>query len=260
MNTEQELEFADLDWDSTPQVTFLTPWRCGELHWKTDPHTGKRELHRWTCKDRDCPTCTKVKQLALKGRLEDIYHLNKSVRVILHNGSIADLNKEYPERLHLPFSENEYYSLVVSDKEEGQPLTPELIDKLSLLAVAPKGKRMSGNLGKKPALPKAKKEEGEEDLFSKGEEVSRRVYKFVDAEGDNFEDKEILEKIELEVIEETKELDPRTATQVEEAIKKVENTQEEVAKKYGLEILFLYQETVLVYQDKIDWSRRLKKV
>lgn len=259
MIPEIQEAMVDFNWDAEPQITFISPYRCGEYHSKTDVNTGKKIWFQWSCKKyHDCPICAKTKQGEFKKRLEDIYHSDKPIRVILHNSPIKDLNEDYPDRLHIPFTEKEYYSLVESDGEEGQPLTPELIEKLSLLAVAPKGKRISGNLGKKASTPPSKEEKSEILLEDSSAQIERRVYKFVSKDGENFEDMKTLELIESKVIEKTKHLNPKSVGEVEEAIKEVEQANEEVAKEYDLEILFLYRESVVVYIDKVDWSERIK--
>lgn len=264
MQVQEQDYITNFDWDAIPDTTsFLLPWTCGEWHFRTDAESGMRVLEHWACKDyQNCPMCAKAKCLEFKSRLLDILHSDKPIRVILHNSSTKELNEQYEGAknvLHIPFNETDYFTLAESDGDEGQPLTEELVNKLARLGVAPKGKRISGGLGKKPTAPKS---ENTHPLLEEEEngrqEISRRVYKFVDYSGNNFEDEGILREVELKVIEKTKDLLPENATQVEEAIKTVEETNEEVAKEYGLEILFLYTENITIYESKIDWSRRLK--
>lgn len=264
MQVQEQDYITDFNWDAIPDTTsFLLPWTCGEWHFSTDENTGMRTLDHWTCKDyQNCPMCAKAKCLEFKARLLDILHSDKPIRVILHNSSTKELNKEYGAKnvLHIPFNETDYFTLAESDGNEGQPLTEELVNKLARLGVAPKGKRISGGLGKKPTAPKTEKTDPllEEQLEDNDQVITRRVYKFVDYSGNNFEDEGILREVELKVVEKTKDLLPENATQVEKAIKTVEETNEKVAKEYGLEILFLYTENVIVYNDRIDWSKRVK--
>jgi hypothetical protein len=228
-------------------------YHCGEIHKRINPLTGQFVVETWFCKKyHTCAICRARKQKALLDRIAPLIN-DPQIRVILHNRPIAELNQQYKGRLHIPLDDGGYYSLVQSsDNSIGQPLTKELAQTLASHGVVPAGKRISGNLGKKP-LPGDGGLMDDQMIVEKKEEITRRVFKYVDKDG-NVEDKELVNKIESETIAETAELDPQDVDQLQDAIYVREQKLIEVSRRYGVEILFLYKETKQVLISQLKWG------
>lgn len=226
-------------------------YTCGEYQRKIDPHTGKVTWTRWYCrKYHTCPHCKGMKQKALTEKLTPFVN-DPNIRVIPHSDDIKDYNDTYAERMHIPRGDGSYYTVVRStDSSVGEPLTKEMLSEISNYAVAPQGKRISGNLGKQASIPGGNKQQ--DDDFP--EEVKRRVFKYVDEDEKNFEEKKVISQIEKELDKETADLDPKNALQVQDAIYVKEQKLIEIAKRYNVEILFLYTETIIVYANRIQWK------
>lgn len=242
INWEQDVDHIE----TRPQRNFV----CGEIHKYLNPHTGKYVWERRTCKKyRTCPICKAQKQKAFSEEFAPFVN-DPTIRVIAHSDNIKEYNDIYSERIHVPKGGGEYFSIIRTDDPSiGQPLTQEMLNEISSYAVAPKGKRISGNLGKKPSVPGQTKSE---DDFP--DEITRRVFKYCDSEGNNCEDKQVIAKIEKETLAETDDLDPKDSYQVQDAIYVREQKTVEVAKRYNIEILFLYTETIIVYANRIKWK------
>lgn len=243
----------DINWDShVDHIEERTQrhYTCGEYRRSVDQHTGKITWVRWFCKKyHTCLTCKAHKQKTLTDQLTPFLN-DPNIRVIAHSDDIKEYNDTYPERLHIPKGEGEYLSIVRTDDTSiGQPLTREMLAEISNCAVAPKGKRISGNLGKSASVSSKKQETDFPD------EITRRVFKYCDSEGNNCEDKKVISQIERETEKETSDLDPKDCYQVQDAIYVREQKLIEVAKKYNIEILFLYTETIIVYANRINWQK-----
>lgn len=231
-------------------------WQCMEYHSGIDPHTGRRISQKWTCKDpHTCPFCRKAKQQELRERLTPLLD-NNTIKVQLIPLSQRDsVNKTYGTDivLHLP-GLDECYTLVNDPDAPGIDFNADMLEVLVEKAVPPKGKRISGNLGKpkKEPMPVTETQQDESDRG----EVSRSVFKFVDDNGDNVTDKELIEKIDQAVIEETQDLDPKTIEEVQNCLYLLEEKTIEIAARYEVQILFLYTENTLVFINRIDWKGR----
>lgn len=233
-------------------------FKCGEFHWHFDPLTGRNVKKPHFCrKYHTCPTCKAMKEKELYDRIKPLID-NPKIRLIVHNDCIANLNKTYDNRLHVPGEGGVYYSLVESDDlNVGKPLTEELAQIISAHAVTPSGKRISGKLGK-ISSGTGPNPEADGLIMEMPEEITRRAFKFQTLDGENFEDEVLISQIERITIQETIDLEPKTINQLQDAIYVREQKLVEVAGRYGLAILFLYIETRMVLESKIDWGQSKK--
>lgn len=240
--------FKDIDFDSLqyPKPTYV----CGEFHWQINPENGLHACSRWFCKDPyNCLDCYEIRYQDILEQLKGIAELD-NVRLIKTDRTVTG---EYGKKrcLNLPSSDGIYSLVQTEDESIGIPFKPEMVNDLAKLAIPPKGKRISGSLGKKPAAPKS--------VPVATEEVNCLVWKVTSSNGDslsNDEQKQVMSKVNIAVLEQSLNILPKTVEDVQAAVKVVENLTTKEVLALGYDILFLYSARTPIIENKIDWSKR----
>lgn len=246
---------ADLTEEEQEEATRLEPRRvCGEFHRYFSVETGVPVYKPWFCKDyHHCEKCRARKEEELKKRVLPL--INQDAKVLTRpETDRAKLVKKYGKENCLFIPHNDQVICVIKTSQNiGEPLTNELAYEICAHAVPPKGKRISGNLGKKASS-------GPPDIVEEEKlPVKRRVFKVTD-KNDKPATQEQVDEIQKQVYEETKELDPHTADEAQWCVYVLEEKTRELAERRGLYVLFLYTETINVLESKIDWSHRAEIV
>lgn len=198
------------------------------------------------CKERDCPDCQKFREGEMAIRFGGLVD---AVRVVsLPNEEAArDITRELEKIQYIRFPRQDGRVTLVLDTDEeiGESLTDELAQEVAPLVNAPKGRKISGSLGKLQPIPKK-----EETNIPKDEIKTREFH--IDFTGSNLDYKDIQDY----VLERTRYMNPRTKYELQTCADKLEEiTEVAVGELLGdcAKIHFLNQKVIRVNIDEIDW-------
>lgn len=220
---------------------------CGKFlsHWR--PELKKLVWYQSRCKERDCPDCQKFREGEMLVRLGGLVDTTRVI--ILPNDTsarqmIEDLGLEKPQYLRIP-EPNQVTLILDTFEEVGKILTDDLAEKIAPLVNTPKGRKISGSLGKLPPIPKKEKTNIPQD------EIGVREF-HIDFTNSNLTYKDIQDY----VLERTRLMNPQTKYELQTCMDKLEEvTEVAVGELLGdcAKIHFLNQKVIRVNIDEIDW-------
>lgn len=200
------------------------------------------------CKERDCPFCQKFREGEMAIRLGGLVGMARVLRLPDDRSAretIESLGLEKEKYLRIPVESNSITLVLDTDQEVGQILTDELAQQIAPLVNTPKGRKISGSLGKSLPIPKK-----EETNIPKDEIKTREFH--IDFTGSNLDYKDIQDY----VLERTRYMNPRTKYEMQTCADKLEEiTEIAVGELLGdcVKIHFLNQKVIRVNIDEIDW-------
>ena len=238
------IEPADIDFKEQARKERIK--RCGQLisHWR--PEQKKMIWYKSQCKERDCPDCQKLRVDEMLIRLGGLVGMARVLRLPDDQSAretIESLGLEKEKYLRIPEGDNPITLVLDTEQEVGQILTDKLAQQIAPLVNTPKGRKISGSLGKFQPIPKKEKTNIPQD------EIKVREFHI------NFIDSNLTYKdIQDYVLERTRLMNPHTKYELQTCMNKIEEVTE-VAVGELLGDCAKIQKIIRVSMDEIDWRK-----